>query len=122
MNEQPDNVVFSIRVTGVRTGTVQSLSNVVRQVAFVVSGSVGSSTFELPQTVDLGDPNPSTFIDFSQVTEADVSAWIESSFQNMEGVKAHIRTVVLRMAAEAALENKPLPWAPQQPSTPVNNE
>ena len=109
---------FTTIITGIRTGTVGDLVDVVKKVEFIVRGTLGGQTFELPQWCDLTEPQAETFKPLGQVTEADVIQWVEANFTNWPGVKSHIQYVLDREAAKAALESKPLPWAPApEPAT-----
>lgn len=103
---------FEIKITAIRTGAVGNLTDVVRKVDFTVKGTEEGQSFELPQTVDLGDPAPESFIQLSALTEANVVAFVESAFTNMDGVKAHIQYVLDKEVAKHALTAAPLPWAP----------
>lgn len=117
-----NNTVFETKINAIRVGTVGSLTDVVRKVEFTVKGSDAGQSFELPQVVDLLEPQAESFKPLNQLTESDVVQWVEENFTNMESVKAHISMVVAREVAKASLESKPLPWAPAVPapeSTPV---
>jgi len=106
------SATFKIKINAIRTGNVGDLPQVIRKVEFTVQGTENSQTFELPQTVDLSEPEASSFKPLSEVTESDVVNWVEANFANMEAVKLHIQTVLDREVAKAALEESPLPWAP----------
>jgi len=114
---QPSNftATFEIKVNGIRTGTVGDLTNVIKKVDWTLKGTEGGQSFELPQTTDLGDPEAESFVPLAQVNEANVIAWIEATETRMPGIKAHIQLVLDREVAKAALESKPLPWAPPAP-------
>lgn len=113
------SATFEIKITGLRTGTVGQLANVVKKVEFTVKGVEEGQTFELPQTVDLSEPDAGNFTPFAQVGEADVVSWVEANFGNMDGVKAHIQYVLDREIAKHALESVPLPWAPAPEEAPA---
>jgi glyoxylate utilization-related uncharacterized protein len=113
------SATFEININGIRTGTVGNLTNVIRKVEFTVNGTEQGQTFALPQTVDLSDPQAESFTPLAQVTEANVVAWIEENFTNMDGVKAHIQMVLDKEVAKAALESAPLPWAPAVEPAPA---
>lgn len=106
------SAIFKIKINAIRTGNVDSLTQVIRKVEFTVEGVENGQTFELPQTVDLSEPEASSFKPLSEVTELDVINWVEANFTNMEAVKQHIQLVLDREVAKAALESSPLPWAP----------
>lgn len=109
---------FTTLITGIRTGNVGNLVDVVKKVEFTVRGTLGGQTFELPQWCDLSEPQSETFKPLDQVTESDVVQWVEANFTNWPGVKSHIQYVLDKEVAKAALESKPLPWAPApEPAT-----
>ena len=110
---------FETLVTAIRTGTVGELADVIKRVDFTVKGTEQGQTFELPQNVELSEPEAESFKPLAEVTEADVVAWVEANFANMDGVKAHIQYVLDKEVAAAALEAKPLPWAPTPEPTPA---
>lgn len=106
------SATFEIKINAIRTGAVGSLTDVIKRVDFTVKGAEQGQTFELPQNVELSEPEAESFKPLAEVTEADVVAWVEANFTNMDGVKAHIQYVLDKEVAAAALEAKPLPWAP----------
>lgn len=111
------SATFQTKINAIRVGTFNGQTGVVKKVEFTVVGTEQGQTFELPQTVDLGDPE-GTIIPLTDVSEANVVSWVEANFANMEGVKAHIQFVLDKEVAKHALESAPLPWAPA-PETPA---
>ena len=103
---------FEIKINAIRTSTVGDLTNVVKRVEFTVKGTEQGQSFELPQSVDLADPQSDAFLPLDQVSEANVVQWVEENFANMDSVKAHIQYVLDKEVAKAALAETPLPWAP----------
>lgn len=113
------SATFETKINAIRTGTVGELTNVVKRVEFTVKGTEQGQSFELPQNVDLADPQSEAFIPLAQITEANVVAWVEENFTNMDSVKAHIQFVLSKEVAKAALTETPMPWAPVvEPATP----
>jgi hypothetical protein len=117
---QPSNFTaeFTIKITGLRTQTVDGVPGVVKQVDWTLSGSEADQVFELPQTTTVPDPDTANFIPLEQLTEPEVVAWIESHEIRMPGIKSHIQLVLDRQVAQAALESTPMPWAPA-PQSPT---
>lgn len=103
---------YEIKINAIRTKAVGELTDVIKRVEFTVKGTDEGQSFELPQTVDLSDPEAEAFKPLEQVTEADVISWVEANFGNMEGVKAHIQYVLDQEVAKNALSVSPMPWAP----------
>jgi len=118
---QPENFTadFTIKITGLRTATINGIENVVRQVDWVLSGNEAGQTFELPQTTTVPDPQAEGFIPLANLTEAEVASWIETHEPRMAGIKAHIQLVLDREVARAALTSAPMPWAPVIEESPV---
>lgn len=115
------SATFEVKINGIRTGAVSNMPDVIRKVEFTVKGTEKGQSFELPQTVDLTEPQAESFKPLAQVTEADVVAWVGENFTNMDGVKAHIQFVLDKEVAKAALTSSPLPWVSEAaPETPAN--
>lgn len=104
---------FKITINSVRTADINGMSDVVKQVSFDVRGSEQDQYFNLPQNVELAEPDSAAFKPFSELTLADVVAWVEASFSQMDSVKAHIQYVLDKQVAEMSLQTKPLPWQPE---------
>jgi hypothetical protein len=111
---QPSNFTadFTIKVTGLRTQTINGIENAVKQVEWTLVGSEAGQTFELPQTTMVPDPQAEGFIPLASLTESEVVSWIETHEPRMAGIKAHIQSVLDREVAKAALASTPMPWAP----------
>jgi hypothetical protein len=103
---------FTIKITGLRTATVNGIEDAVKQVEWILSGSEASQTFELPQTTQVPNPEAEGFIPLQNLTEAQVIAWIETHDIRLPDIKAHIQSVLDREVARAALQPVPMPWAP----------
>jgi hypothetical protein len=110
------SATFEITINSVRTADINGMSDVVKQVSFDVRGSQQDQHFNLPQNVELSDPDSVAFKPFSELTPADVVAWVEANFSQMDSVKAHIQYVLDRQVAEVSLQAKPLPWAEPTPT------
>ena len=112
---------FQIKITGLQTATVGELTNVIKRVDFTVTGTEEGHSFELPQSVDMNEPDATSFIQLADLTEANVAAFVEGAFLNMPGVKAHIQYVLDKEVAKGRLTAAPLPWAPAAEPTPEVN-
>lgn len=106
------SATFETKINAIRTATVGELTNVVKRVEFTVKGTEEGQSFELPQSVDLSDPQTEGFISLAEITEANVVAWVEENFEIMPVVKSHIQSVLTKEVAKAALVTTPLPWVP----------
>lgn len=110
---------FEIKVTAIRTATVDGLENVIRKAEWVMKGTEEGQTFELPQTTDMGPADAQNFTPLAEVTEAAVIAWIEAADERIPAIKAHIQYVLDKEVAKAALTNSPMPWAPAPEPAPA---
>lgn len=111
---------YTIKINGVRTHTLGSLTKVVKQIEFSVVGTEGTVSFELPQTLVVPDADATSFVPFEQLTEAQVVAWVNEHFEPIDAVKMHIQSVLDKQVAEAALAQQALPWAPPaEPAPPA---
>lgn len=107
------SATFEIKINGIRTATVNGLENTVKQVSWTMVGEEGGQKFELPQTTDLGDPDPENFVSLQSMTDASaVIAWVEATDTRLDSIKAHIQMVLDKEVAKAALADTPMPWAP----------
>lgn len=111
------STTFKITINSIRTADINGMSNAVKQVSFDVQGSQQDQHFNLPQGVELSDPDSSTFKPLSELIEADIVAWVEANFSQMDSVKAHIQYVLDKQVAEASLKITHLPWLPEP--TPI---
>jgi hypothetical protein len=122
---QPSNftATFTIKVNAIRTATVNSLENTVKQVDWTLVGEESGQKFELPQTTELADPASEGFVPLANLTEAAVIAWIEATDTRIPGIKAHIQFVLDKEVAKSALASTAMPWAPvvvvPDPATPA---
>lgn len=129
MTEQPTpdpqptvTASFEILITGIRTATVGSLTNVVKQVEWTMRGTEQNQVFELPQKTELGDPDADNFVALESIMDpAVIVSWIEAADPRIPAIKAHIQFVLNKQVAEAALASTPLPWAPvpTEPTQPA---
>jgi hypothetical protein len=103
---------FTIKVTGLRTQTINGIENAVKQVEWTLIGTEANQKFELPQTTEVPDPQLDEFIPLQNLTEAEVISWIETHETRLSGIKAHIQYVLDREVARAALTSTQMPWAP----------
>lgn len=110
------SATFTIKVTGLRTQTVNGLENVVKQVEWTMVGTEADQTFELPQTTTVPDPQSEGFVPLENLTEAQVAAWIEEHDTRIPAIKAHIQLVLDRAVASAQLSPAQLPWSPPIPT------
>ena len=104
-------LVYSYKVTAARVVSQDGLQNVVREVDVIVKGVDGPAKFELPTTAKFGDADPDNFTPFEQLTEEQLSSWLQDE-PSLVGIREHIALVVGRELARLGMEQKPMPWAP----------
>lgn len=113
-------IEYTVKVNEMRVAPEGELPDVVKEVGYTITGKDGSCEFSLPNIIQLPNPDQAEFVPFSELTENEVIAWIEAS--DLSSVKAHIAYVVAKEVEKAALEQKPLPWAPapEAPAAPAD--
>jgi hypothetical protein len=104
-------VDFQVKITGIATSTVNTMSGVIKRVDFVLRGTKENHVYELPESTDLSDPVPESFKNLSTVTEADVVSWVNSNYTNMQAIKDHVEFMLNSQISKGQLEPTPLPWA-----------
>ncbi len=112
---------FTITINGIKTATVDGITDAVKQVDWTLKGELSGQTFELPQTTIVPDPTEAGFIPLASLTAETITTWIEAHEDRMDAIKAHIQYVLDRQVVAAALTTTPLPWAPvvEEPVAPA---
>ena len=105
------DATFTIAINALRSTSVGDLRNVIKQVDWTLTGAHDRQSFSLPQTTTLADPDWADFIDLPDLTAAKVAQWIESTEPRLNGIKAHIQSVLNKYVAQATLTKTQMPWA-----------
>ena len=103
---------FTIVINGIKTTTVDGITDAVKQIDWTLKGELEGQTFELPQSTIIPDPIAAGFIPLANLTAETLVTWIETHEDKMEAIKSHIQYVLDKQVAVAALVSTPLPWAP----------
>jgi len=103
-------VSYSYAINTIRVVTQGDLADVVKEIDVNVWGADGDVQFHLPVMVRLSDADPQSFTPFSSLTLEQATAWIDAD-AGTEHAKSHISAVLVRMAEEASMQAKPIPWA-----------
>ena len=103
-------VSYSYAINTVRVVTQGDLVDVVKEIDANVWGVDGGFEFHVPVTVRLSDADPQSFTPFSSLSLDQAKAWIDADAM-AKHAKSHIAAVLARMAEEAAMQAKPIPWA-----------
>ena len=109
---------FAIKVTGLRTATINGIADAVKQVEWTMQGTEAGQTFELPQSTTVPDPQQEGFVPLQNLTESQVVSWIEAHETRLPGIRAHIQLVLDREVSKAALATAQMPWAPAPEPAP----
>lgn len=118
-NEITYTASFTYTIDAIRTATVGDMSDVVKYIEFTVKGEQDNKSFELPQKMELSDPQAQSFIPFADLTQEEVVNWIENSFENLNAVKSHIQLVIDQELQKASFTVNRLPWEPIKAPTPL---
>lgn len=111
-------IVYSYKVNAARVGSQDSLTDVIKQVNFTVTGEDDGAKFSLPTSCELADADPNNFTAFDQLTEAQIIGWVEN-LTTTNAIKDHVAMVVEKEKSKLVLENKRLPWQPVVEAAPM---
>lgn len=114
--------LYTTTITGCRVTSQGDLSDVVREVNCIITGTDSVSTqctFQLPIMVSFGPADPASFTPFEDITEEEMVDWVNAQTEQLAPVYAQIDWVVQKEVALAALEPMPLPWSPPTPPGPT---
>lgn len=103
---------FNVRIDGAKSKTIDGLDNVIKQVTWAMIGEEQGQSFELTQTTILPDPNQDDFIDIQSIDEDTLKAWIISSTENLDAIKAHIQYVLDKEIEKNSCAEAQLSWMP----------
>lgn len=107
---------FNVTINAARTKSENGLSDILTSVEWTMTGTIDGTSFDLPGKTTMGPVDPENFTPYSQLTQQQVLDWVtaieDAEGGQFAGFRAHIGMVVTRLAAEAALTTKDLPWAP----------
>lgn len=104
------SATFTYKINSILTTTVGDKTGVVKQVEWTMKGTQDNSTFVLPQTTTLPDPDGQPFIPLAELTEAEVISWIDANEPRIDSIKAHIQFVLDKDVQTKALTSTPMPW------------
>ena len=88
------------------------MNNIVKTVNYQYIGSDGTNEYTVFGKVDLGDPDPNTYIQYSSLTENTVISWVSSKVgtYNVNHYENVISTAISNMINPPIVTNLP-PWA-----------
>lgn len=100
------SATFAISITGIHTASIGTLTNVVRQVDWIINGNDNGQTFELQQKTKLALPDETSFIQLESITTSGVFiSWIEENETRLPAIKGHIQLVLDKMVEESSYTN-----------------
>ena len=108
------STTFEIKINAIRTNDIGELKNVIKRVEFTIKGTNAGQSFELPQSVDLSDPQTESFVPLSELVQSDVIEWVNQNFSHMDAVKAHIQLVLDKEISKINLVETSLPWVTEE--------
>jgi hypothetical protein len=101
---------FETKIVAIKAGDFPEVTNFVKQVDFVVEGTEGELSFQIPNSVTFEDPKPGeAYTPYNTLKKQDVVAWVESS-PIYQPVKSHVEMVLKDMIVKAQFKPKELPW------------
>lgn len=105
-------IEYTIKITRTRVKDEGSLTDIVKEVDFILTGVDQGCMFELPVTLKFPDPTGENFSPFDSLTKEQVEEWIWSQEEQLEPFKGHIAQVVAKEVAKNTLTEKNMPWDP----------
>lgn len=112
-------LIFTIRVAGIKTLDLPDLPQVVKQVDWILSGEMDEFSYELNSSTILPDPQSQEFIPYNELSQEQVVNWIQTTDPRLDGLKAQVANKVLELKMLSELKPEVLPWAPQHPLPPL---
>lgn len=111
-------VEYKIHVNSMLTGTVGNLTDVVKQISYSITASDGPHAVSTSATTQLSDPDPANFIDFNNLTEAEVIGWLEG-LEQTQVTKVYLADQLAKKISESQLQYKRAPWVPEPVMMPL---
>ena len=90
--------------------SIGDLSNVVYSVDYRIAAVGENHQAYAKLTTVLPAPSPDNFVDYGQITEAQLIGWLENTEPTLEAVKADLAQTVQEMEETPQTVNMPLPW------------
>ena len=119
------SATFTITLQGPpKVTTIGTMTQVIKQIDYSMTGTEGGETFTLPGTAVFPDPSVASFLPFASLNQAQVISWI-GTLPDALSKQAHIQVVLDQMVAAAQLTPTAVAWAPQpvaaatDPATPA---
>lgn len=107
---------FTTTINAIRTTSESGLERVAKRVEFTITGTQDGQTVSLPFAVTLSSPDPENFTPYKDLSEAQVLAWVEAEFTNMQPMKDHIQAILNHEILMHGMDARPLPWMPVTPN------
>lgn len=90
--------------------SLDELKSVIHSVSYRIFASGLNHQVSTKLTTSLPLPNADNFIDYRQVTEAQLIEWLEQNEPTMAAVKAELEQQLQDLANTPATTSLPLPW------------
>lgn len=102
---------FSTRITEIRAYSTDGLTNIIKEVDWILEGQDGDIKYNVASTSKLQDPKPENFMPLETITQEQVLSWVANTPEYL-ATKAHIADYIQQKVSARNLETVPLPWAP----------
>ena len=88
------------------------LNDIIHSVSYRICASYGTHHAYKKLTTTLPLPNADNFIDYRQITEAQLVEWLEQNEPSLDAVKAEMNQEIQLLKAKPTTVTMPLPWQP----------
>lgn len=92
------------------------LQSIIHSIAYRIGASNGTHHAYKKLTTTLPLPDADNFIDYQQITEAQLIEWLEQNEPTMADVKAELEQQLQDLESKPVTVSMPLPWEIQNPS------
>lgn len=114
--------IFTVNILDVKITTVGDLQDVIKFVTWSITATKDGLTETAGNFItELPTPTVENFTPFAQLTQAQISSWIEANDERVPGIKSYVEGRLDIEVAKANLQSKPLPWAPVSTTSSSTN-
>lgn len=104
------SATYAYTIHSLKTATVENVANAVTLVRYTITATDSGETLTHDAEQQLPAPNPEDYIPFAELTEADVTGWLDG-MANIMALKSMMQTRLNAMIEEAAWTTQIPPWA-----------
>lgn len=103
-------IEYTIQITGIKVIDTEEHKDIVKQIDFIIKGSLEGQTFDFPNWITLDSFDPNNFITYENLTKAKITEWVESHPQ-IASMKSHMAFILEDKVKQASLKAAELPWS-----------